>query len=218
MGQDHIWDILKQYFPQASNWNWGQLEQFTEEIKEWNEKINVVSRKDIDHLVERHLVPSLGIAKVLSFKPGTTLLDVGTGGGFPGLPLAICFPECQFTLIDSIGKKIKVVQSVADTLGLKNVRAIHGRAEDVNEKFDFIIGRAVTALPRFVGWIRGKFKKKNQNDLPNGLLYLKGGDISEEVKALGIPPTQIFDLEALFNGSYCEGKHVLYFEGQVLRR
>ena len=140
----------------------------------------MISRKDTDNFYERHVLHSLAIAKVIEFKPGTKILDVGTGGGFPGIPLAILFPECKFLLVDSIGKKIKVVNEVTEALGLKNVRGTHDRAENINEQFDFVVSRAVTAMPKFINWTKGQFLKPNNNDLKNGILYLKGGDLKEE--------------------------------------
>ena len=149
--------------------------------REWNAKINVISRKDIDNLYPHHIIHSLAIAKVLNFQAGTTLLDVGTGGGFPGIPLAILFPECQFTLIDSIGKKIKVVQAVAESLGLTNVTAVQERVEKINDKFDVITSRGVTRLPEIAGWVGNKLRIHNDIEA-GGILYLKGGDIDQELR------------------------------------
>src|SRR5690606_1380281 len=168
--------------------------------KEWNSKINVVSRKDIDELYLRHVLHSLGIAKVVSFKPKSKILDVGTGGGFPGIPLAILFPETKFHLVDSIGKKLKVVDAVAESLGLKNVETTHGRAEDVNDEFDFIVSRAVTAMPTFVSWVKDKIAKKQQHELKNGILYLKGGDLSEELQIYRT--TTIYNLSDYFEEEF----------------
>jgi 16S rRNA (guanine527-N7)-methyltransferase len=156
----------------------------------WNSQINVISRKDIDLLYERHVLHSLGIAKVINFLPGENVLDVGTGGGFPGIPLAILFPETQFHLVDSIGKKIKVVNEVAMALGLKNVKASHARAEEIKEKFDFVVSRAVTQLKDFYPWVKGKFNKASKNKLPNGILYLKGGDLTQEIADAGLAVQQ----------------------------
>jgi 16S rRNA (guanine527-N7)-methyltransferase len=197
-----------QYFPNLTE---KQLEQFgrlAELYAEWNAKINVISRKDIDELYTRHVLHSLGIAKVMEFKPGATVLDVGTGGGFPGIPLAILFPETNFYLIDIIGKKIKVVQGVAEALGLTNVRAEQKRAETVKEEFDFIVSRAVTNMPDFVKWVRGKIKKDQNHDLPNGILYLKGGDLTEELQVF--QKVTLYNLSDYFSDAFFETKKVVH--------
>lgn len=172
---------ITKYFPDLSAKQLQQFEQLQPLYSEWNDKINVISRKDIEQLYERHVLHSLGIAKVADFVPDTKLLDVGTGGGFPGIPLAILFPQCQFTLVDSIGKKIKVVNEVATAIGLQNLEGYHQRAETVEGKFDFVISRAVTRLTPFYEWIKNKIAKESKNSLPNGILYLKGGDLDEEL-------------------------------------
>ena len=174
-------EILK-YFPNLTAIQKEQFEKLDFLYHDWNEKINVISRKDIDALYTKHILHSLGIAKIIQFEPGTYVLDVGTGGGFPGIPLAILFPETRFYLIDVIAKKIKVVQAVAEGLELKNVRAEQMRAENVKGDFDFIVSRAVTNMPDFVSWVKTKIKKNNKHELKNGILYLKGGDLSEELK------------------------------------
>ena len=175
---------IQSYFPNLSSNQIKQFEQLPTLYDHWNAQINVVSRKDIDALLERHVLHSLGIAKVMSFENGSNVLDVGTGGGFPGIPLAILFPEVNFYLVDSIGKKIKVVQAVADAIELKNVRAEHQRAEKVKEKFDFVVSRAVTQMPDFLKWIRKSFKHECTNEFPNGVLYLKGGDLTKEMDSV----------------------------------
>ncbi|MDA9070352.1 16S rRNA (guanine(527)-N(7))-methyltransferase RsmG, partial [Arenitalea sp.] len=173
-----------------------------------NLKINVVSRKDIDELYMRHVLHSLGIAKVISFKDGSKLLDVGTGGGFPGIPLAILFPECSFHLVDSIAKKLKVVEEVVTGLGLTNVKTTHSRVEDIDGKYDFIISRAVAAMPTFVHWVKGKIAKEQNHDLKNGILYLKGGDLSEELQ--GYKTTTIYNLSDYFEEDFYETKKVVH--------
>jgi len=175
-------EVIEKYFQNLSIEQKKQFAQLDTLYRNWNAKINVISRKDIDTLYERHVLHSLAIAKFIHFTDNTDILDVGTGGGFPGIPLAIMFPQVNFYLVDSIGKKIKVVNAVADELGLKNVRAEHQNSKDVKQKFDFVVSRAVTAFPKFIHLVKGKFKQKNKNALPNGIIYLKGGDLSEELK------------------------------------
>lgn len=202
-------ELITKYFPGLSEAQLSQFAQLAPLYKEWNEQINVISRKDIDLLYERHVLHSLGIAKVMAFKPGTRVMDIGTGGGFPGIPLAILFPETTFLLIDSIGKKIKVVEEVAQAIGLTNLTAIHGRAEEVDEKFHFIVSRAVTRLKPFYGWTKNKYSAEQFNDLKNGILYLKGGDLDEEIKELN-KPVQLYNLSDFFQEEFFETKKVLY--------
>ena len=204
-------DQLLKYFPATTPTQLHQFEQLPELYTYWNNLINVISRKDIDQLYERHILHSLGIAKFISFLPGEKVLDVGTGGGFPGIPLAIMFPETQFFLVDSIGKKIKVVQEVASALGLQNLKAAHLRAEQVDEKFDFVVSRAVTRLKEFYPWVRGKFNKESKNILPNGILYLKGGDLAEEITESGLKVKQ-YHLKDFFNEEFFETKQVIYIK------
>ena len=200
--------ILK-YFPNLNPEQILRFEKMDSLYRDWNEKINLISRKDIDSLYEKHILHSLAIAKIIDFRSGTKILDVGTGGGFPGIPLAILFPMSQFVLIDSIGKKIKVVQAIAQDLELKNVTAIHGRVEDITQEFDFVISRAVTSFPEFVEMVKKNVSRKALNALPNGIIYLKGGDIEEEIKKYkrNIEVTQIANF---FNESFFETKKVLY--------
>ncbi len=201
-------NIILKYFPEISEEQKQQFKKLEFLYKDWNMKINVVSRKDIDELYLRHVLHSLGIAKIHSFRSGSEVLDVGTGGGFPGIPLAILFPEVQFTLVDAIGKKIKVVQEVVDGLGITNVKAIRTRVEDLDVQFDFIVSRAVAAMPTFVRWVKGKIKKDSHHDIKNGILYLKGGDLSEELK--DYKTTQIFDLTNFYEEDFFETKKVVY--------
>lgn len=174
--------LIQKYFPELTTTQISQFEQLGALYQEWNAKINVISRKDMDALYERHILHALGIAKIITFKAGTKVLDVGTGGGFPGIPLAILFPETQFHLVDAIGKKIKVVDAVVEACGLKNVTTAHARAEKVKDTYDFVVSRAVTKMPDFVKWVRNKIAKKSTHSLKNGILYLKGGDLAEELK------------------------------------
>ncbi|HET8809034.1 MAG TPA: 16S rRNA (guanine(527)-N(7))-methyltransferase RsmG [Flavobacteriaceae bacterium] len=196
------------YFPKLTL---KQLEQFSklkELYKDWNAKINVVSRKDVDEIYVRHVLHSLGIAKVQTFLPRAKILDVGTGGGFPGIPLAILFPETQFHLVDSIGKKIKVVNEVKEGLGLENVKTSNCRVEEIDEKFDFIVSRAVAIMPTFVHWVKGKIAKNSVHERKNGILYLKGGDLSEELAPY--KNAQIFPLSDYFEEEFFETKKVVY--------
>ena len=200
-------ELILQYFPNITSQQKKQFAELEVLYKDWNEKINVISRKDTDSLYEKHILHSLGIAKVMAFADNTKVLDIGTGGGFPGIPLAILFPNVQFTLVDSIGKKITVVKGVAESLGLKNVTAHHMRAEQLKEKFHFVVSRAVTQMPVFLTWLRGKFEKEQFNPKHNGVLYLKGGDLAEELAGL---KAEIFNLKNYFNGEFFDTKKVVY--------
>jgi 16S rRNA (guanine527-N7)-methyltransferase len=201
--------LILKYFPGLTEKQQKQFAELHPLYQHWNSQINVISRKDIDLLYERHVLHSLGIAKVISFKPKTHILDVGCGGGFPGIPLAILFPECNFYLVDSIGKKIKVVNEVASALGLNNLRGEHTRAEEVKDKFEFVISRAVTEFPAFYRWVQNKFTKNQFNELPNGILYLKGGDLSEEFKTFQ-KRVVFYDLKEYFEEEFFETKKVVY--------
>ena len=201
--------LIQKYFKELTEQQIAQFDQLYSLYSFWNAQINVISRKDIDELYERHILHSLGIAKFISFKAGTTVLDVGTGGGFPGIPLAILFPETEFHLVDSIGKKIKVVTEVAAALGLKNLRASHLRAEQVPDQYDFVVSRAVTRLIDFYPWIKGKFNKHSKNAVPNGILYLKGGDLVEEISESRLK-AELYPLSVYFEEDFFETKYVVY--------
>jgi 16S rRNA (guanine527-N7)-methyltransferase len=202
---------INHYFPYLSDRQKEQLAQLPTLYAHWNAQINVISRKDIEALLERHVLHSMGIAQVMEFEAGSSVLDVGTGGGFPGIPLAILYPEVNFYLVDSVGKKIKVVQAVADALGLKNVKAKHQRAEEVKEKFDFVVSRAVTRMPAFLKWVSKSFKKECINDFPNGILYLKGGDLAEELSTVDYYHKE-FNLSDYYQEDFFETKKVVYVQ------
>jgi 16S rRNA (guanine527-N7)-methyltransferase len=199
--------IIHKYFPDLTE---KQIEQFTDLqqlYQHWNAQINVISRKNIDTLYTNHILHSLAIAKVIQFEKGTKILDIGTGGGFPGIPLAILFPEVDFLLVDSIGKKIKVVNEVSNAIGLSNVRTVRERAENINETFDFVVSRAVTNMTDFKKWVKGKFNNTHNNTLNNGILYLKGGDLSEELRGISHYKYEIADF---FEEEFFETKKVIY--------
>lgn len=202
-------ELILKYFPDLTDHQKQQFSQLESLYAEWNVQINVISRKDIDQLYERHVLHSLGIAKIIQFTNGTSLLDVGTGGGFPGIPLAILFPKCQFHCVDSIGKKIKVVNEVTESIGLTNLTAEHERAEKIKGKYDFIISRAVTRMKPFINWVHGKTLKKNSNKLLNGILYLKGGDISDELAEVK-RDYNVFNLSEHFTEEFFETKKVVW--------
>ncbi len=200
---------IKTYFPELTEEQFSRFEKMGSLYHEWNQKINVISRKDIDELYERHILHSLAIAKVIQFRSGTKILDVGTGGGFPGIPLAVLFPETQFLLIDSIGKKIKVVEAVAQGLGLTNVTARQTRVEDIKDRYDFVISRAVTAFPDFVSLVRKNISPVSKNSIPNGILYLKGGDFADEIEPFR-KAIELFDIPLFFSEPFFETKKVIY--------
>ena len=206
-------EIVYKYFPNLSALQKEQFQALGDLYKDWNARINVVSRKDIDELYLRHVLHSLGIAKIHTFGPGLEILDVGTGGGFPGIPLAILFPHCQFTLVDAIGKKIKVVQDVIRGLGLHNAEARQVRVENMDAQYDFIVSRAVAAMPTFVRWTRGRLKTKSRDSIPNGILYLKGGDLTEELAPF--PKAKIYPLPDYFEEPFFETKKVVYLPGPI---
>jgi len=201
-------EIILKYFQNLTNVQIDQFQRLDALYKDWNLKINVISRKDIDELYLRHVLHSLGIAKVIHFQPNSKILDVGTGGGFPGIPLAIMFPESQFHLVDSIAKKIKVVDEVVAGLGLTNVNTSHCRVEDVKDQFDFIVSRAVTSMPTFVSWVKGKIAKPQHHDLKNGILYLKGGDLAEELH--NYRTATLYNLSDYFTEDFFETKKVVH--------
>lgn len=204
-------ELINKYFANLSEQQKEQFGKLQALYEEWNAQINVISRKDTEHFYERHVLHSLAIAKVCQFYPTAEILDIGTGGGFPGIPLAILYPQASFTLVDSIGKKIKVVNEVAAALDLKNVRAEHLRVEQLNESFDFIVSRAVTQMPRFMGWTRGKIRKGTQaGSKANGILYLKGGDLSEELASFA--KAKIYDIPRFFEEDFFETKKVVYLK------
>ena len=201
-------DHILKYFPNLSKTQIDQFSQLSSLYKDWNSKINVISRKDIDELYLRHVLHSLGIAKVISFKLGTKILDVGTGGGFPGVPLAILFPGCHFHLVDSIGKKLKVINGVAEAIDIKNIKTTHSRVEAIQDTYDFILSRAVTSMPEFTGWVKDKIAKEQNNDLKNGILYLKGGDLKDELAVY--KNVKVFELSDFFEEDFFETKKVVY--------
>jgi len=201
-------ELIKHYFADLDDNQLLQFEKLNELYQDWNLKINVVSRKDIDEIYLRHVLHSLGIAKVQAFKPGASILDVGTGGGFPGIPLAILFPETQFHLVDSIGKKIKVVEEVSQGLGLKNVKVTNDRVENIDGQYDFIVSRAVAQMETFVRWVKGKIAKKSEHELKNGILYLKGGDLTEELALY--TTAKIYDLKDYFTEEFYDTKKVVH--------
>lgn len=201
-------NVIEKYFNDLSTQQKAQFNQLQALYNHWNTQINVISRKDIEQLYIKHVLHSLGIAKVQAFKPNTSILDIGTGGGFPGIPLAILFPETKFHLVDSIGKKIKVVHEVTQELNLKNVQASHIRAEKVKDQYDFIVSRAVTNMNSFITWTRNKIKTQQQHQLKNGILYLKGGDLSEELK--NFPSAKIYELKNYFEEDFFETKKVVH--------
>jgi 16S rRNA (guanine527-N7)-methyltransferase len=201
-------NIIEHYFPNLSDRKKKQFTQLESLYGEWNEKINVISRKDIAELYERHVLHSISIALLIEFAPGSQILDVGTGGGFPGIPLAILFPQVDFYLIDSIGKKIKVVQEITNALDLRNIEARHQRAQEFKRPVDFVVSRAVTKMDDFVPWVKKNIAKKSKHNLPNGILYLKGGDLNEELKSF--PKATVFPLSDFFEEPFFETKKIVH--------
>ncbi|MCF2499646.1 16S rRNA (guanine(527)-N(7))-methyltransferase RsmG [Dyadobacter chenhuakuii] len=202
-------ELINKYFPDLTADQRDKFGQMEELYQFWNAKVNVISRQDIDTLYERHVLHSLGIAKVQEFKSGTSILDVGTGGGFPGIPLAIMFPKAQFHLVDSIGKKIRVVQEIADALKLDNVKAEQIRAERLDDSYEFVVSRAVTRITPFVGWVKKNISKNSFHSLRNGILYLKGGDLTEELSELN-QKSRTYELSGYFEEEFFQTKKVVY--------
>jgi len=200
--------LIQKYFPNLSDVQLKQFEALQGLYEDWNSKINVISRKDIESLYLHHVLHSLSIAKLVTFKEGSKILDIGTGGGFPGVPLAILFPEVKFHLVDSINKKLKVVNGVAESLGLENIRTTHARAESIKGQYDFIISRAVTTMPDFVGWVKNRVAKKSVHPIKNGILYLKGGDLTEELKIY--TKASLYDLSDYFEAPFFETKKIVH--------
>ena len=211
-------DSIRKQFPQIDEAAWLLLETWAAYLREWNTKINLISRKDIEYLEARHLSHCLSITNHLKLMSGTRIMDVGTGGGFPGIIMAICYPQAHFTLIDSIGKKITVVQDLVDKLELKNVEARQCRAEEVKKKFDFITGRAVKNLPEYFSWIKDNVRRGERNSIPNGVLYWKGGELDDELAALGIRPRKTISLGETFSDPYFEQKYILHFDARDVPR
>ena len=208
------WPVLKDWFPYIPELQWENLKEYTKILRDWNAKINLVSRKDMDRLEIKHLAHCLAITRFLRLMPKTRLLDVGTGGGLPGIPMAICYPQAKFTLMDSIAKKTMVVGDMVDRLGLTNVEVRRGRVEELPKKkiYDFVLGRAVTSLPVFFGWVRDKVAKGSRNSPANGILYLKGGDYSEELKSSGLTPAKIWNLDELLPEAKLGEKYLIHFK------
>jgi 16S rRNA (guanine527-N7)-methyltransferase len=211
---ENNWNLLEQWFPELSSESWEQLKEYTSLLREWNEKINLVSRKDMDRFETKHLAHCLTITNFLRLMPKAQVLDVGTGGGLPGIPLAICYPQARFTLMDSIGKKVMVVEDMVKRLNLENVEIRRGRVEELPKKrtYDFIIGRAVSALPTFFGWVNNKIRKGARNSPANGILYLKGGDYTEELKTSGLHPAKIWNLDQLLPQAELGEKYLIHFK------
>jgi len=208
-------ELILKYFTQLTEDQITKFKKLDALYKDWNLKINVVSRKDIDELYLRHVLHSLAIAKFVTLSNGTKIIDVGTGGGFPGIPLAIMFPECEFHLVDSIAKKIKVVNEVVTGLNLKNVKTFHSRVEEINDTYDFIVSRAVAAMPTFINWTRGKISNLNHNEIQNGILYLKGGDLTEELK--DFPSIYVHDLSQYYGEEFFETKKLVYLQQKFIK-
>lgn len=205
-----ILEVILKYFPELTNRQKLQFEKLQQVYSDWNSKINVISRKDIDNLYERHVLHSLAIAKLVQFKNGTKLMDLGTGGGFPGVPLAIMFPDCRFHLVDSIGKKLKVIEAVKEEIELKNIFTFHSRAEQMEYQYDFVVTRAVAPMLDLITWSKGRVLSKSQNSFRNGIIALKGGDLKEEIAALGGRNVLIKPLSDFFEEDFFKDKSIVY--------
>ena len=210
--------LIRKQFPNVGEKAWPVLAEWAHLLREWNAKINLISRQDIEYLEVRHLSHCLAITNHLKLMEGARIMDVGTGGGFPGILMAICYPQAQFTLIDSIGKKITVVRDLVDRLDLKNVKAKQMRAEAINQQFDFITGRAVKNLPEYFNWIKGRVRRGERHSISNGVLYWKGGELEDELQALGIRPRTVICLEEAFSDPYFEQKYILHFDARDIPR
>ena len=210
--------LNREDFPNVSEFTWPILQAWAVLLREWNSKINLISRRDIDRLEEYHLSHCLAITNHLKLMQGTRVLDVGTGGGFPGIIMAICYPQAHFTLVDSIGKKVRVVKNLVDQLGLKNVEVSQCRAEEVKKQFDFVTGRAVNNLPEYFRWIEGNLRRGSRNSIPNGVLYWKGGEFEYELEALGIRPRKTISLHEAFTDPYFKNKYILHFDARDVSR
>lgn len=212
--QNDIWPTLQRWLPELSAETWDQLQQYTGLMREWNDKVNLVSRKNMDAFEVRHLAHCLAATTFLKLMKRATVLDVGTGGGLPGIPMAICYPQAQFTLVDSIAKKVAVVEDIAKRMGLRNVRVLRARAEELPRKktYDFVTGRAVTTLPKFHGWVRNRLHKGQRNSIVNGILYWKGGDWQEELANSHLKPTQVWDAGEIFPEAGFEEKYILHIK------
>ncbi|WP_255568167.1 16S rRNA (guanine(527)-N(7))-methyltransferase RsmG [Ruficoccus sp. ZRK36] len=211
-------ESLRAHLPAVSDAAWEQLALWAELMREWNERVNLVSRKDIDQLERHHLAPCLAVTGMLKLMHGARVIDVGTGGGLPGVPMAICYPQARFTLVDSVGKKIRVVEDIVKRLGLKNVEVRNCRVETIKTKYDFVTGRAVTDLAAFINWIRPLCRKGKTHSLPNGLLYWRGGDVQAEAAGLHSRLTRSLGLEEVLADTYFKDKYILQFKAEDLRR
>lgn len=208
------WDSLRETFTEVPHDAWSRLQTYADLLREWNEKVNLVSRRDVERIESKHLAHCLALTKILRLMPKARILDVGTGGGLPGIPMAICHPQARFTLLDSIAKKVNAVEDMRQRLRLTNAETVRGRAEELPNKrsYDFVLGRAVTALPTFFGWVRGKIRKGTRHSPANGILYLKGGDYQDELRASGLRPAKVWNLSDLAPDSGMEEKYLLHFK------
>lgn len=209
------WHSLDRWFPELEDEVWTKLRTYADFMREWNEKVNLVSRKNIGEFEMRHLAHCLAVTSFLKLMKQSTVLDVGTGGGLPGIPMAICYPQARFTLVDSIAKKVKAVSDIVDRLGLRNIKVLRARVEELPNKhtFDFVTGRAVTTIPKFHGWVRKRLRKGQRNSIINGILYWKGGNWKEELDGSHLKPANVWDVAKLLPEANCEEKYILHFKG-----